>query len=254
MPQITPTEQDQLTPAQDPVVAPQADSAAPVSYVPHDASGAIPHEPVKFRSSRYGELEEHELIRLLDTIEDERARGRFRESIYISCFIWLIIAWVGFYGPRYLWHAPKVINPMDVLKQREMTQLNFSPASPHISAPPRPAAPAPKMDEKMLERLRAMTKSTRVPENLPNAPEPAKVAPTPSNVAPEFRRRLRRLQIFGLRRPSLRTHQLRSLRHALTSIPGTRARVIRSRMPWTTLRTIEVAAGFRARMDLHAAR
>ncbi len=184
MSQTSPTEQDELTPDQEAASTTHTDPNAPVSYVPHDASGAIPHSPVRFRSARYGELDERELIRLLDTIEDERARGRFRESIYISIFVWLIIAWVGFYGPRYLWHAPRVINPMDVLKQREMTQLNFSPASPHLSAPPRPAAPPPKVDSNTLERLRAMTRAAKTPANLPNAPEPVKVAPTPSNPAP----------------------------------------------------------------------
>ncbi len=188
MSQTSPTEPDQQAPEEEPAQTPPAAKAdAPLSYVPHDADGAIPREPVRFRSARYGEMEEHELIRLLDTIEDERARSRFRESVYISCFIWLIIVWVGFYGPRYLWHAPRVIDPMNVLKQREITQLNFSPSSPHVSAPPRPAAPPPPVDTKTLERLRAMTKSARTPTpNLPNAPEPVKVAPTPSNPTPNI--------------------------------------------------------------------
>lgn len=189
MSQTSPTEPDQLSHQDESARAQQqANPDAPLSYVPHDADGAIRQEPVRFRSARYGELEEHELIRLLDNIEDERARSRFRESIYISCFIWLVIAWIGFYGPRYLWHAPRVVDPMSVLKQREMTQLNFTPASPHIAAPPRPAAPPPPVDNKTLERLRAMTKSARVPapEKLPNAPEPSRIAPTPSNPAPNI--------------------------------------------------------------------
>jgi hypothetical protein len=95
-------------------VAPEAPTpGAPLTFVPHDPKGSKPIRTI--RTGRYGELEEHELIRLLDTIEDERARGRFRESIYISLFVWMAIAWVVLYGPRYLWHAPPLLNPADVL-------------------------------------------------------------------------------------------------------------------------------------------
>ena len=42
-----------------------------------------------------GEMEHHELIHLLDEVDDERARARFREAIYISLIIWLVIGLVG---------------------------------------------------------------------------------------------------------------------------------------------------------------
>jgi hypothetical protein len=57
---------------------------APVSVVPHEGTSQTVARPPRIRTNRFGHLEEHELIKLLDTIEDERARGRFRESIYIS--------------------------------------------------------------------------------------------------------------------------------------------------------------------------
>jgi len=150
-------------------------SDSPLTFVPHDANGSTPIRTI--RTGRYGELEEHELIRLLDTIEDERARGRFRESIYISLFVWMAIAWVVLYGPRYLWHAPQLINPADVLKQREMVELN----APRLSRVPVPTAhptPKPTLDNKTLEHLRAM--APKAPP-LPPAPQPQ---PIPSNIAP----------------------------------------------------------------------
>lgn len=171
-----------------PEVTPRAvDPDAPVSFIPHDAAGAIPGNAVRIRTGRYGELDEHELIRLLDTIEDERARGRFRESVYISCFVWLLVAWLAFYGPKYLWHAPRVVNPMDVLKERELTQLNMPILAPH--AAPRPAAPPPKLDNNTLERLRTMTReraAARPHENLPDAPTPTTRPPvtTAPNIPP----------------------------------------------------------------------
>src|ERR1700761_6839816 len=116
-----------------------------VSEQPDNATGGEASRPVKIRTTRFGDLEEHELIRLLDTIEDERARSRFRESIYISVFVWMVVLWLALYGPRYLWHAPKVVNPMDVLKERELTQLT----NPRLHLPPAPAPKPPmKMDNK----------------------------------------------------------------------------------------------------------
>jgi hypothetical protein len=107
-------------------------------------------QPPKVRTGRYGELEEHELIHLLDTFDDERSRARFRESIYISVIIYLALAWFLFYGPRVLFHQPRIINPMDVLKQREkdITYLN-TPKDLSKELSHRPSkAPKPTLDKK----------------------------------------------------------------------------------------------------------
>jgi TonB family protein len=139
------------------------------------------------RTGRYGELEEHELIHLLDSLDDERARARFRESIYISVIFYLAFAWFLFYGPRVLFHQPRVIDPMQVLREREknLTYLNtptdISKALAHH--PP----PAPKtIDKKTLQQLREMEKA-RVPATpapAPPAPTPAPAAPAPQQAAP----------------------------------------------------------------------
>ena len=147
------------------------DGSAPFSVVPHQGDSSTVDAPVRIRTNRYGALEEHELIHLLDTIEDERARARFRESIYISLFIWIAIAWVLFYGPRYLWHAPQLITPADALHQQALVQLN-APRLPHHAV-----APPPKIDRGTLAHLRAM-------EPKP-APTPAAPAPTPRTETPE---------------------------------------------------------------------
>ena len=162
------------SPAQPPV------PGAPLTFVPHSPESA---KPIRIRTNRYGDLEEHELIHLLDTIEDERARGRFRESIYISLFVWLAIAWVVLYGPRYLWHSPELLNPADVLRKRELVQLN-NPVLPHMRAPTAHPTPKPTLDNKTLEKLRAMSP----PAPQPPAPQPmpatAPAVPPPSASAP----------------------------------------------------------------------
>lgn len=157
---------------------------APLSFVPHDAAGLPVAAPPRIRTNRYGELEAHELIHLLDTIEDERARGRFRESIYISMFIWLAIAWVLFYGPKYLWHSPQLITPTEALQQQALVQLN-APRLPHHAM-----SPPPKIDRGTLAKLRAMEPKPPPPTAQPAAAEPAQpqapvaTQPTPPVPAP----------------------------------------------------------------------
>jgi outer membrane biosynthesis protein TonB len=154
-------------------------SDQPVTFIPHAADGSVPSRPTVIRTSRFGELEEHELVRLLDSIEDERARGRFRESIYISLFIWVIILWVLFYGPKYLWHAPQLISPAAALHERELTVLN-APVLPH----PAPRLPQKALDSKTLEKLRAMNPRPTPPAPRESAAPPPTPSALPSNPVP----------------------------------------------------------------------
>src|SRR5580693_88660 len=125
-------------------------------------NSAPPTQPVKVRTGRYGELEEHELIHLLDSLDDERSKARFRESIYISVIIYLGIIWFLFYGPRVLFHQPRLISPVDVLKEREKQQLTFldSPKNLPRPTPKSKAVPeknhAQPLDQKTLQQLQAM--------------------------------------------------------------------------------------------------
>src|SRR6202044_2310196 len=109
----------------------------PTVETPPNSAPPIP--PVKVRTGRYGELEEHELIHLLDSLDDERAKARFRESIYISLIIYLAIIWFLFYGPRVLFHQPRLISPVEVLKERDR-QLTFLDTPKNLSR----LAPKPK--------------------------------------------------------------------------------------------------------------
>jgi outer membrane biosynthesis protein TonB len=139
--------------------------------------------PIKVRTGRYGELEEHELIHLLDSIDDERSKARFRESMYISVIIWLVIGWFILYGPRVLFHQPRLINPADVLRQRdqELTHLDL-PDDLSKKLPHKPAnaisdkdhtqqTAKPTLDKKTLEQLQAMRRA--------GAPGAAAAPPTP---------------------------------------------------------------------------
>jgi outer membrane biosynthesis protein TonB len=153
-----------VQPGETPFVAAESNEAdAPLHVVPPTPQ---PAGPVRIRTSRYGDLDEHELMRVLDSIEDELAKRRFRESLYISFFLCVALAWVVLYGPRYLWHSPQLVMPSDVMKHRELVELN-APVMPHSVA-----RPAPKVDTKTLEKLRT------------EAPPPPKAAPAPTQPAP----------------------------------------------------------------------
>jgi hypothetical protein len=149
------------------------------------------------RTGRFGELEEHELIHLLDSLDDERAKARFRESIYISLLVYLALGWFIFYGPRVLFHQPRLINPADVLKQRdrEMTYLDM-PKDISKDLPRKPTktmsdkdrtqqTAKPTLDKKTLDQLQAMRRAgAPAPSPLPPTPQPQQ-APAQAQQAPQ---------------------------------------------------------------------
>ena len=160
-------------------------------------------QPLKVRTHRYGELEEHEIIHLLDSFDDERSRARFRESIYISFIFYLAIAWFLFYGPRVLFHQPRYQDPIALMK------LNDQQLSLHLP-PARPVPKiAPKIDRKTMEQLQQQARlaaptpqpPAQQPQEeahatapvsqppLPSAPKPAQSAvesPLPAAPKPNF--------------------------------------------------------------------
>ncbi len=167
----------------------------PLTETPDNPSQTPPREPVqvaplKVRAGRYGELEQHELLQMLDAIDDERARGRFREAIYISIFVYLALTWFLFYGPRVLFHQGKIVMPADAIRQheKELTYLDLPKdlsklATPKSTKPAQPKAAPRQLDRKTLEQLQAMRRAAETPKpppparNLPEAPKPQPVTP-----------------------------------------------------------------------------
>ncbi|GGA74090.1 hypothetical protein GCM10011507_26810 [Edaphobacter acidisoli] len=157
----------------------------PTLETPPDSASPTP--PIKVHAGRYGDLEEHQVIHLLDSLDDEQAKARFRESVYISIIICMALAWFVMYGPRVIFREPRVINPMDVLKQREkdLTYLEMQQSKPKLPHKPTNVVSDkdqtqqtahPTLDKKTLEQLEAMRKA--------GAPGAAAPAPTPTQPAP----------------------------------------------------------------------
>lgn len=140
------------------------------------------------RTGRYADLETHELIHLLDSIDDERARARFRESVYISIIIWLAVAWFLFYGPHVLFHQPYYKDVISLMKEHDKQQLTYLTPT----APPAPRVP-PRIDRKTMQALRQQELQRQIqtpPTPQPPAPQPQQPQPAQQpqeqahNVAP----------------------------------------------------------------------
>jgi TonB family protein len=143
----------------------------PPNPAPATPPPARPGQPVKVTTRRFGELEEHELIHLLDSIDDEIAKARFRESIYISVIICLALAWFAFYGPRVLFHEGRIVNPKEevIELKKELPFLDL-PKNLVQKVPPKPKAIAEQ----------SHIAQTPHPDNKPPAPRPgAPGNPTP---------------------------------------------------------------------------
>jgi outer membrane biosynthesis protein TonB len=167
----------------------------PILETPPNPAPPPPPPPVKVRTGRFGELDEHELIHLLGALDDERARARFRESIYISFILCVAIAWLICYGPQVLFHQPRLINPADVLRQRdkELTVLNVPKDLPKST--PRKSTkniadqdhaqqnPKPTLDKKTLEQLQRQAAQQPAPQpaqQQAQTPAPQQQQPPPA--------------------------------------------------------------------------
>jgi TonB family protein len=135
-----------------------------------DPSGDRPNRPVKVHIRRYGELEEHELIHLIDSLDDERSRARFRESIYISVIVWLIIGWFLVYGPRVLFHQPTFQDPIALMKKHDKENLTY------VNPPTVPRIKPPVLNQKTIQQLQ---KQAREAPPTPQPPAPQAPLPTP---------------------------------------------------------------------------
>ena len=148
---------------------------------PNPAPPSDQSQPVKVRTGRFGELEEHEIIHLIDSLDDERSRGRFRESIYISVIFYLALAWFVLYGPRVLFHQPELKDPFAAIREHErLTHLE----APRLHTPP----PRTTVDNKTIKQLQQQAPRPAPPAQTPApptpAPEVAHNAPPPAPAPP----------------------------------------------------------------------
>jgi len=138
----------------------------------------------RIRAGRFGELDHSELVHLLDSLDDERAKARFRESVYISLLFWMAVVVLLIFAPRYLPRTPRFVTPIGLKRDKELTRLNI-PAdvqraldhAPRFKAAPKmPASKTPETQQA------APQAPAPVPQQAPPAPAAQPAAPAPPPV------------------------------------------------------------------------
>jgi TonB family protein len=176
------------TPKAGPTPEPGTPDPVQSNAAPPDASK--PGPGFEFGTSRtkgkYTSLGTHELVTLVEDLEDDRARARVREGIWVSVIIHLLIFWFIAYGPQVIFHHPRVVNPADILAKKDSQFLDLPPdLLQHVK--PKPTnilsdkdrvaqTKTPSLDKKTLQQLEAMKPAG------PPAPQPGaqqQPAPTP---------------------------------------------------------------------------
>ncbi|HEX3437080.1 MAG TPA: TonB family protein [Pseudacidobacterium sp.] len=178
----------------------------PITEVPTSPSGAPPEPPRNRRSQRYENFERHELLQVMDELQDERSRARLREVFWVSIIIHLIVFWFLAYGPRYVFHHVRVVDPSTILREREkqMTYLDLPPdalkkirpKTDILSDKDRIAqSKKPTLDRKTLEQLQAMKRAgppapappAQQMGQAPQQQQQAQAAPPPPQPMPQQR-------------------------------------------------------------------
>jgi len=135
----------------------------------------------------YGDLGTDELVQRINELEDERRAARIREGIWVALLLHAAILLLWAFGPRYILHEPRVINPADALRDRkDLAYLDLPPDALKQLKPKNPTVLSdkdrvqqsqhPTLDRKTLEQLRAMK---------PAGPPAQTAAPSPPPQAPQ---------------------------------------------------------------------
>lgn len=154
--------------------------APPTPPPPQDRS------PGRVRAGRFGELDHSELIHLLDTLDDERAKARFRESIYISLFFWIAVVVLLIFAPRIFPRRPEFVMPA-LTENKRVSNLNIPPDvqralehAPRFKTAPKPP-PGPKTPEAPEQQAQPQPPA---PQPAPQQPPPQQQQQAPQQAAP----------------------------------------------------------------------
>ena len=141
------------------------------------------------RGSRWVDYETHELLEMIGELEDERRWSRLREGalwavlvhiVLLSCLTWI---------PRYVFKAPRIIDPFDAIKQRQdLTYLDELPdAVRKLEKPrvvPKPPSNKPLIDKQTMAEMKRDAQPPPPPpaeQQAPEQPQPQATQPIPNN-------------------------------------------------------------------------
>ncbi len=144
-----------------------------------------------YSSSRYLDYDSHELLERISQYEDERRWQRIREGIWISIILHILLFSALTWIPKYIFHAPQVVDPFDAIKQRkDLTYLDQLPdalrevqkAKPKL-APLKPSESH--VDKKTLDALKELEKKPTPPAPAPQQQQAVAPAPPPPVATPQ---------------------------------------------------------------------
>ncbi len=139
-------------------------------------------------ASRWVDYDSHELLQMISELEDERRWSRLREGIWLALLIHIALISAITWIPMYVFKVPKVINPFDVLQQRQnLTYLNLPRdllREQQHRAVPKPLEKPPTIDSKALEELNREAPPMAAPAPPPPKAEPAPAKPEPAPLIP----------------------------------------------------------------------
>ena len=161
---------------------PPGEGLPPVQQPVQPPEDQAPEVAAQGRRGRYNALDHHELIMLLDEVDDERARARFREAVYIAIILWMVFSFAVAYLPRFLPKRPVLIVSPE-RNPKEMTYLDVPPnlqkelrqrPAPHISSHSTEAqSPHPVPQQAPQAKAGAPAPPIQQPQPAPPAPQPA---------------------------------------------------------------------------------
>jgi outer membrane biosynthesis protein TonB len=135
-------------------------------------------------SSRWVDYDTHELLQMISDLEDERRWARLREGVWIAILFHLLLLSAITWIPKYVFNQPRVIDPLDALKQRkDLTYLDVPPDAlrklqPKVEIKPVPQKPTV-IDKKTLEAMNRPAARAPEPTPAPQAPPQSPVQPPP---------------------------------------------------------------------------
>jgi outer membrane biosynthesis protein TonB len=168
---------------------PKTDGGTSAEQTPESGLGLLPRPG----SGDYIDLGTDGLVQRISELEDERRAARIREGIWVALLLHAAFLLLWAFGPRYLFHQPRVVSPAEALKDRkDLTYLDLPPDALKQLKPKNPAAISdkdrqqstahPTLDKKTLEQLQAMR---RAGPPTPQPPAQQQQAPTPQQAAPQ---------------------------------------------------------------------
>jgi TonB family protein len=131
----------------------------------------------------------HELLEMISELEDERRFARLREGVLWALLFHILLLFSITILPTYVFHANKVIDPFDAIKERkDLTYLDLPPDALKAIKPketPKVLKDKPLIDKKTLEQMQKEAppapSAPPPPEQTPEQAKPQAAPPVPPN-------------------------------------------------------------------------